>query len=126
MSETNPGGGGNSFSKYITIKSYDDFLTEIHKNDEVRNRYFYEMLQWAEHSRHQKNVRLARFRKKKKAREEKEAEAITAAMNAPAPAPVPTLTVPNTPRVIQLYQGEPKRRGSTLSIPDSTLFPKSR
>lgn len=120
------GGGGNSFSRYITIKSYEEFIAQIQMNDDVRNRYFYEMLKWAEHSRAQKNKRLAKYRKKK-------AEALAAPKPepvvpapVPAPTPVPAITVQPGPKVIQLYQGDPRRRGSTLSIPDNTLFPRSR
>jgi hypothetical protein len=128
MDDKDKGGGGNQFSKYLTIKNYEDFLAQIHMNDEVRNRYWYEMLMWAEHTRHQKNVRLDRHRKKKRAKAAEEEEAAKKAAEAAAEAaknPVPVLTVANTPRVINLYQGEPKRRGSTLSIPENILMPRT-
>lgn len=121
-------GGGNQFSKYLTIKSYDDFIAQIHMNDEVRNRYWYEMLMWAEHTRHQRNIRLDRHRKKKRAKAAMEEEAAKKAAEAAIEAaknPVPVLTIAPTPKVINLYQGEAKRRGSTLSIPENSLLPRT-
>ena len=132
MDDKDKGGGGNAFSKYITIKSYEDFLSQIHMNDEVRNRYWFEMIMWAEHTRHQKNVRLDRHRKKKRAQaaadEQKKLDEETAAKKAAEEAaknPVPVLTVAPTPKIINLYQGDVKRRGSTLSIPENQLLPRT-
>ena len=127
MDDTN-GHGMKYANKYITVKNYEEFLTQIHMNDEVRTRYWYDMVCWAEHHRAAINKRLVRYRNKKRAKQAADEEAAKKAAEAAAEAaknPVPALTVSNTPRVINLYQGDAKRRSSTLSIPENTLMPRT-
>jgi len=107
------------FIKYTPLTTYESFLTELNKGDELRNRYFYDSIKWGEKYRHDKNIRQNRYVKNKKAKEAKVQEKATVE---PPKNPPPVVT---EPKVIKLYQGDPKRRGSTLSIDENVLLPKS-
>jgi hypothetical protein len=106
------------FLKYTPLTTYESFLDEISKGDELRNRYFYDSIKWGEKYRHGKNNRQLKYIKKRK---EKEAKAKKAALEA-TKNPIAPAT---EPKGITLYQGDPKRRGSTLSIGENTILPKT-
>jgi hypothetical protein len=110
------------FLKYVPLTSFESFMDEVTKGDEVRNRYFYDSIKWGEKYRHDKNNRQLKYLKN---RREKEAKAKKAALEA-TKNPIPPATTASTePKAITLYQGDPKRRGSTLSIGENTILPKS-
>lgn len=107
------------FLKYTPLTTYESFMDEISKNDELRNRYFYDSIKWSEQYRHSKNKRQLKYLKNKK---EKEVKAKMAAVEA---AKNPITPASTEPKQITLYQGDPKRRGSTLSIGENTFLPKT-
>ena len=107
------------FLKYTPLTSYETFMEEVSKGDELRNRYFYDSIKWGEKYRHDKNNRQLKYLKN---RREKEAKVKKAAFEA-AKNPIPPTST--EPKQITLYQGDPKRRGSTLSIGENSILPKS-
>jgi hypothetical protein len=107
------------FLKYTPLTTYESFLTELNKGDELRNRYFYDSIKWGEKYRHDKNRRQLKYLNNRKAKQNKVQEKATTEPPKNLP-PVAT-----EPKVLTLYQGDPKRRGSTLSIEENVLLPKS-
>jgi hypothetical protein len=107
------------FLKYTPLTTYESFIEEVTKGDELRNRYFYDSIKWGEKYRHDKNKRQLKYLKN---RRDKEAKAKKAAIEATKN---PIAPVSTEGKAITLYQGDPKRRGSTLSIGENTILPKS-
>ena len=117
------------FIKYAPLTSYEQFIQDVTKGDELRNRYFYDSIKWGEQYRHQKNARQLKYLKNKKIKDEKlKIQAQTekdVLEKLYAEAPKNPIAPASTEKGITLYQGDPKRRGSTLSIGENTILPKS-
>jgi hypothetical protein len=106
------------FLKYTPLTTYESFMDEVTKGDELRNRYFYDSIKWGEKYRHDKNKRQLKYLKNRREKEAKKKAAVEATKNPIAP-------VSTEAKGITLYQGDPKRRGSTLSIGENTFLPKT-
>lgn len=123
------------FIKYPVLHSFEEFVAEIEKKDELRNRYFYEQIIWGEKERHKCNEQSRRYIARRRAKEKAELDEAKAIkkramspLNKPPENTVAPPTVPTQnpqPRQVLLYQGDTKRRSSVLSIPDGSLFPKT-
>ena len=120
------------FIKYPVLRSFEEFVAEIEKKDELRNRYFYDQIVWGEKERHKCNDQSRRYIARRRAKEKallEEAKAVKKGMSPPNNPPENTAAPPATqtpqPKPILLYQGDTKRRSSVLSVPDGSLFPKT-
>jgi hypothetical protein len=118
------------FLKYTPLTSYETFMDEVSKGDELRNRYFYDSIKWGEKYRHDKNNRQLKYLKNRRDKEAKakeqarlERDILVKALKEATIQPIPPVST--EAKGITLYQGDPKRRGSTLSIGENTFLPKT-